>query len=79
MRQKLTDEEKRVTDAFANLVSVDVRAYSNTSLATLGYEGIIKAIAKTIKLSFEETRNLLMSSIEKNSSEFTRYFIKHSS
>lgn len=76
--RKLTEEERKVVDAFNNLVRVDVSVYSNTSFPTLDYNRLVRAVARSLKLDIKETKNLLNSTIEKNPSEFMRYFIKHS-
>jgi hypothetical protein len=77
--KKLNEIERRVVDAFSNLVRVDAFAYSNTRFPPLNYEGLIKAVANTLKLTPENTKSILHSATEKNPSEFAKYFSKHSS
>jgi hypothetical protein len=76
--KKLNEVERKVIDAFSNLVRVDVFAYSNTNLPPLNYGGLINAVANSLKLTPENTKSILHSATEKNPSEFAKYFSRHS-
>jgi hypothetical protein len=70
--EKLIEEEKRVINVYANILSLNLRVCNYTSFPSLGYERLVRVIAKSLNLSTEETKKLLDSAIEKNPLESVR-------
>lgn len=69
--------EKRVLDAFANLIVVDGKVSQYVGTQSLSVDSLINTVAKSLKLEFEETKSILYSAIEKNPEQLANYFGKH--
>ena len=73
MKEK-TDKTK-IFSAYARTLELNMMVREYTSIPPLDYGRLIRAVANSLKVSLDEVKSIL----EKNSKEFAKYLIKHSS
>jgi len=80
MREEpLNEDEVKVLTVYANVFYTDSRVSVFNKQPLSDYDLITRAVAKSLGLTTNQTKNLFMSATKKNSLETLRYLSRHSS
>jgi len=80
MREEpLSEDEVKVLEIYANAFFTDSRVSAFLGQPRSDYELITRTVSKSLGITVDQTKNLLMSATEKNPLETLRYLSRHSS
>lgn len=75
MKEVSENQKLQIFDTYAKAVELDMFAHKYTSLPLLQHSGITRVVSRNLKISLEDTRDLIHSVIETNPEEFARYLL----